>query len=81
MVVSCLVGNGLLFYGINCRTTRDQEVKDQQICIQSAEQQQFSPVLCSGDCFRESYFELQREYKIDDLDLAYRIATNKCGEK
>mgnify|MGYP001607117144 CR=1 FL=1 len=50
-------------------------------CIQSAEQQQFSPDLCANDCFRESYLELQREYKIEDMSLAYGIAVNKCETK
>ncbi|MBI2662354.1 hypothetical protein HYX11_02760 [Candidatus Woesearchaeota archaeon] len=71
---------GLLFYGIVIRgIEREQESRDQNRCVQLAEQQQFSLDLCSNTCFRDSYFKLQREYKVDNFDLAYRIATHKCN--
>lgn len=57
------------------------QIRDQEACIQLAGQRQFSPNLCSDACFRESYFELQRKYKVEDLDLVYRIAIRRCEEK
>jgi len=56
--------------------SRDRNI---EFCTQSAEQR-FSPGLCSDACFRDSYFELHKEWKIDDLDLAYQIAIKKCED-
>lgn len=69
----CSTGVGILGYFAN-------KGRNIESCIQLATQQRFSPDLCSDTCFRDSYLELQRKYKVDDLDLAYRITTNRCGK-
>ena len=68
------------FVGILVYFSNEHRNEHIESCIQSAEQQRFSQDLCYNDCFRDNYFELQRGYKIDDLDLVYRIAKNKCRE-
>ena len=47
-------------------------------CVQQAEQQGFSPVLCEDNCFRNTYFRQQQYYRINDLSLAYRMSVYKC---
>lgn len=56
-----------------------------KVCNQQAIEQQFSPDLCIDDCFSSEYFKLQEEYNFEslksDVDLAYKLAKDKCGGK